>query len=248
MPTHESEAIVLQTYPLGEADRLVSFLSRSMGRVRGVASGARRTKSRFGSTLERLSHIHIWFYERQNRELVRINQCELLESFLDAFRDYGSGVALAILSEVTETVLPDHEPADANFRLLLLTAQTIKKTGKPELPLAYFALWTVRLGGWLPPFDACARCGRAVDPKEPAYFSPSASAISCGKCRRSGMRTISPVALTAARKMLAERLDKLTEEMIPPRAARELSDVMLDVIEQQIDRKLASRELLESPA
>jgi DNA repair protein RecO (recombination protein O) len=248
MPTHESEAIILQTYPLGEADRLVSFLSRSMGRVRGVASGARRTKSRFGSTLERLSHIHIWFYERQNRELVRINQCELVESFLDAFRDYGSGVALAVLSEVTETVLPDHEPADANFRLLLLTAQTIKKTGKPELPLAYFALWTVRLGGWLPPLDSCARCGRALDPKEAAYFSPSASAISCGKCRRPGMRTISPVALAAARKMLVERLDKLTEEMIPTRAARELSDVMLDVIEHQIDRKLASRELLESPA
>jgi DNA repair protein RecO (recombination protein O) len=248
MPTHESEAIVLQTYPLGEADRLVSFLSRSMGRVRGVASGARRTKSRFGSTLERLSHIHIWFYERQNRDLVRINQCELVESFLDAFRDYGSGVALAVLSEVTETVLPDHEPADANFRLLLLTAQTIKKTGKSELPLAYFALWTVRLGGWLPPLDSCARCGRALDATEAAYFSPSASAISCSKCRRPGMRTLSPAALAAARKMLAERLDKLKEEMIPPRAARELSDVMLDVIEHQIDRKLVSRELLESPA
>jgi hypothetical protein len=62
------------------------------------------------------------------------------------------------------------------------------------------------------------------------------------------MRTLSPAALAAARKMLAERLDKLTEEMIAPRAARELSDVMLDVIEHQIDRKLASRELLESPA
>jgi DNA repair protein RecO (recombination protein O) len=248
MPTHESEAIVLQTYPLGEADRLVSFLSRSMGRVRGVASGARRTKSKFGSTLERLSHVHIWFYQRENRELVRINQCELVESFLDAFRDYSSGVALSIFSEVTETVLPDHEPADANFRLLLLTAQTIKKTGKSELPLAYFALWTVRLGGWLPPLDTCARCGRALDPKEAAYFSSSASAIACRKCRRPGMRTISPVALAAARKMLVERLDKLTEEMIPPRAARELSDVMLDVIEQQIDRKLVSRELLESPA
>lgn len=248
MPTHESEAIVLQTYPLGEADRLVSFLSRSMGRVRGVASGARRTKSRFGSTLERLSHIRIWFYERQNRELVRINQCELVESFLDAFRDYASAVVLAILSEVTEAVLPDHEPADANFRLLLLTAQTIKSTGRPELPLAYFALWTVRLGGWLPPLDACARCGRALDAQEAAYFSPSASAISCGKCRRPGMRTLSPAALAAARKMLAERLDKLTEEMIPLRAARELSDVMLDIIEHQIDRKLASRELLESPA
>src|ERR1700730_16195558 len=108
MPVHESEAIILQSYPLGEVDHLFSVLSLSVGRVRGVASGARRTKSRFGSTLERLSHVHIWFYEKQNRELVRINQCDLVESFLDAFRDYGSGVALAILSEVTETVLPDH--------------------------------------------------------------------------------------------------------------------------------------------
>src|SRR5579863_7362779 len=140
MPLHETEAIVLQSYPLGEADRLVSFLSRSMGRVRGVAAGARRTKSRFGSTLEKLSYVRIWFVERETRELVRINQCELIESFLDAFRDYALGVALAILSEVTESVLPDREASDANFRLLLLTAQTIKRTGKAELPLAYFTL------------------------------------------------------------------------------------------------------------
>ncbi|MFZ0432906.1 MAG: recombination protein O N-terminal domain-containing protein, partial [Candidatus Acidiferrales bacterium] len=73
MPVHESEAIVLQSYAIGEGDRLVSFLSRTMGRVRGVASGARRTKSKFGSTLERLSYVRIWFYEKETRELVRIN-------------------------------------------------------------------------------------------------------------------------------------------------------------------------------
>src|SRR3984885_855623 len=173
MPVHESEAIILQSYPLGEADRLVSFLSRSMGRVRGVASGARRTKSRFGSTLERLSHVHIWFYEKQNRELVRINQCDLVESFLDAFRDYGSGGGVAILGEVAETGLPDPGPSGGHFRLLLLVAQAIKKTAKPELPLAYFVLWTVKLGGWLPTLDACARCGRQLDPKEAANFSPN---------------------------------------------------------------------------
>jgi DNA repair protein RecO (recombination protein O) len=248
MPVHESEAIILQGYPLGEADRLISFLSRTMGRVRGVASGARKTKSRFGSTLERLSHVRIWFFERPTSELVRINQCELIESFLDAFRDYASGIALAIFSEVTEAVLPDHEASDPNFRLLLLSAQSIKKTGKPELPLAYFTLWTVKLGGWLPPLDACARCGRALAQNETAYFSRSASALTCGKCRVRGLRVISVAALAAARRMLAERLDRLTEEMIPPRAARELSDVMLDVIEHQIDRKLRARELLESPA
>src|ERR1700678_2054169 len=199
MPAHESEAIILQTYALGEADRLVSFFTRSMGRVRGVASGARKTKSKFGSTLERLSYIRIWFYEKENRDLVRVNQCDLIESFMDAFRDYANGVALAILSEVTETVLPDHEAADANFRLLLLTAQMIKRTKRSELPLAYFSLWTVKLGGWLPPLDRCARCGRVLEAKDSAYFSPSASAVACSKCRKPGMRTLSAAALSGAR-------------------------------------------------
>jgi DNA repair protein RecO (recombination protein O) len=251
MPAHESEAIILQTYALGEADRLVSLFTRSMGRVRGVASGARKTKSKFGSTLEKLSYIKVWFYEKENRDLVRVNQTELIESFMDAFSDYTSGVALAILSEVTETVMPDHEVADANFRLLLLTARAIKSRKKFELPLAYFSIWTVKLGGWLPSLDACERCGRLLvpEPAKPlaAYFSPSASALVCEKCRRPGMRALSPEAMAAARKILNEKLEGITEEMVPSRIARDLSDVMLDVIEHQIDRKLTSREMLEPP-
>src|ERR1700761_2566001 len=156
MPVHESEAIILQSYPLGEADRLVSFLSRTMGRVRGVAAGAKRTKSRFGSTLERLSHVRIWYYEKETRDLVRISQCEIIESFLDVFRDYATSVVLGLFSEITEGVLPEREASDANFRLLLLATQTVKHTGKTELPLAYFSLWTVKLGGWMPAVDRCA--------------------------------------------------------------------------------------------
>ena len=252
MPLRESEAIVLNSFALGEADRIVSFLSRNAGRIRGVAAGARRPKSRFGSTLERLSHIRIWYFERETRELVRINQCEMIESFLDAFRDYASSVALSLFSEISEAVLPEREASDANFRLLLLAAQTVKHTGKAELPLAYFALWTVRLGGWLPSLDHCGRCENALAENSPAYFSPSAQAVACVKCRRAGMRAVSPMSLAAARKMLAEKLDRLGDswpsDPARARATRELTELMLDVIEHQIDRKLASRELLESPA
>lgn len=252
MPLHESEAIVLQRYPLGESDRLVSFLSRSMGRVRGVAAGSRKTKSRFGSSLEKLSHIRIWFFERESRDLVRISQCEMIESFLDVFRDYPSSVAFALFSEITEAVLPEREASDANFRLLLLVAQTVKHTGKSELPLAYFALWTVKLGGWLPALDRCAFCGKPLADDAPAYIAPGASATACAKCRKPGMRTLTPSALAAARRMLGERLDRLVQNdatnPISARAARDLSNAMLDVIEHQIDRKLKSRELLESPA
>jgi DNA repair protein RecO (recombination protein O) len=249
MPVHESEAIVLQSYALGEADRLVSFFSRTIGRIRGVAAGARKPKSRFGSALERLSYIHIWFYERENRDLVRISQCEIIESFVNAFGDYGSSVALSLFSEITESVLPEREASDANFRLLLLAAQAVKRTGKSELPLAYFALWTVKLGGWLPRLDVCTTCGAVIGPGEQAYWGRGASAVVCEKCRKSGMRTISAAAIAASRKMLLVKLDRLSEgsedNSIAPRASRELTDTMLDIIEHQIDRKLISRQLLE---
>jgi DNA repair protein RecO (recombination protein O) len=251
MPLHESEAIILQRYTLGEADRLVSFLSRTMGRMRGVAAGARKPKSRFGSSLEQLSHIRIWFYERETRELVKISQCEMIESFLDAFGDYASSVAFALFTEITELVLPDREASDANFRLLLMAAQTVKRTGKVELAMAYFTLWTVKLGGWLPALDRCARCGNALLEDSAAYIAPSASAIACAKCRKPGMRMISPAALAAARKMFVERLDRISQEpagAISARAAREIADAMLDIIEHQIDRKLKSRAMLETPA
>jgi DNA repair protein RecO (recombination protein O) len=247
MPLHESEAIVLQNYPLGEADRLVSFLSRTMGRMRGVAAGAKKPKSRFGSTLERLSHVRIWYHERETRELVRISQCEIIESFIDAFRDYPSSIALALFSEITQSVLPDREASDVNFRLLLLASQAVKRTGKPELPLAYFALWAVKLGGWLPALDRCAKCGRAISGNETGYFSRTSTSVFCDRCRQPGMRPLSAKAVGAARRMLAERLDKIDEKIAEPRYLREVTDSMLDVIEHEIDRKLAARELLEPP-
>src|SRR5258705_254600 len=135
MPLKESEAIVLRSFPLGEGDRLVSFLDRQAGRVRGVARGARLSKSRFGSTLELLSYVRIWYFERENRDLVRINQCELLESFLDVQGDYQAGICLALISEVTEATLGEREPADAQFRLLLLAARGIRTHGASPVVL-----------------------------------------------------------------------------------------------------------------
>jgi DNA repair protein RecO (recombination protein O) len=256
MPLHESEAIVLQSFTLGEADRLVSFLSRTMGRMRGVAAGARKPKSRFGSTLERMSHIRIWFFERETRDLVRISQCEMIESFLDVVRDYSSSVALALLSEITEKVLPEREASDANFRLLLLCAQTMKRSGKSEVPLAYFALWTVKLGGWLPSLDRCAKCHQVLAEDAPAYFSSRTSAIACARCRNAGMRSVAPGVWSLARWMLRERLDRLVrgstaeqlQSLIESQHVRELTGLLLDVIEHQIDRKLKARELLEELA
>ena len=120
MPARETEAIILKTFPLGEADRLVSFFGRTSGRIRGVAGGARRLKNRYGSSLELLSHVKIWYVEKETRDLVRIQQCELLESFHKAQADYALSTGLAVVSEIAERVLPEQEVAEPMFREALM--------------------------------------------------------------------------------------------------------------------------------
>jgi DNA repair protein RecO (recombination protein O) len=244
MPLKESEAIVLRTFPLGEGDRLVSFLDRQSGRVRGVARGARLTKNRFGSTLEMLAYIRIWYFERETRELVRINQCELIESFMDVQRDYQSAIGLALVSEITDSVLGEREAADAQFRLILLTARAIRTHGASQVILAYFCLWTARLGGWLGALDRCSRCGRVLHP-ESAFHSPGHAEPYCIDCRDDRMRSISKEALSVGRTALSGTLDRLLKDNPPPGPAKEILSYALDVLEQHIEKQLSSRKALE---
>jgi DNA repair protein RecO (recombination protein O) len=245
MPLKESEAIVLRTFPLGEGDRLVSFLDRQAGRVRGVARGARLPKSRFGSTLEMLAYIRIWYFERETRELVRINQCELIESFMDVQRDYSSAIGLALVSEITDSVLGEREAADAQFRLILLTARAIRVHGPSQVVLAYFCLWTARLGGWLGPLDRCSRCGRPMH-LETAFHSPGFAELYCEDCRDNWMRPISKEALSVGRTALAGTLDRLLKENPPIDSAREILSYTLDVLEHHIEKRLISRKTFEA--
>ena len=244
MPLKESEAIVLRTYPLGEGDRLVSFLDRHVGRLRGVARGARLPKSRFGSTLEVLAHIRIWYFERETRELVRINQTELLESFLDVQRDYAAATALALVSEISEAVLEEKEPADAQFRLILLTARAVRVHGPSQVVLAYFSLWTAKLGGWLGLLDRCSKCGK--DLKEIHAFRAAGGAeLKCQDCRDDWMGPISKEALSVGRLALSGTLDKLLMEKPASEPAADIFGFALDILEHNIEKKLISRKLLE---
>jgi DNA repair protein RecO (recombination protein O) len=244
MPLKESEAIVLRSYPLGEGDRLVSFLDRQAGRVRGVARGARLPKSRFGSTLEVLAYIRIWYFERETRELVRINQCELLESFLDVQSDYPSGVCLALISEVTEAVLGEREAADAQFRLVLLAARAIRKHGASPVVLAYFTLWTARLGGWLGPLDRCGRCSRPIE-SESLFAFPGFAELYCLNCSEIGMKEISKEGLKVGIQALSGTLERLFNLNPSAEASEEILSYGLDILERHVEKKLLSRKMLE---
>ena len=245
MPARETEAIILKTFPLGEADRLVSFLGRTSGRMRGVAAGARRLKNRYGSTLELLSHVQIWYFERETRDLVRIQQADLLDSFHKAQSDYALCTGLALVSEAAERVLPEHEVNESIFRLILLTVREIERRASLALPLSYFAFWTVRLAGWLPRFDVCAVCGKPFG-KGGAYQGPHHPGLYDAEHRRSGMRSVSFEARELAEVFTKQRLDQFEEALGTLPGMKELREAALNWIEHHTERKLATRELLDS--
>lgn len=152
MPEQASEAIVLRTYPLKEADLIVSFFTRDQGKLRGVANRARRPKSGFGPSLERLSRVRIHYTARENRELVRIGSCDLIHSQFEIARDYSIGVALDVMAEISEHLLPPHEANERFFRLLESVLAHLRTNGAEGLwrAVTYFEWWAVRLSGFLP--------------------------------------------------------------------------------------------------
>lgn len=244
MPARETEAIILRTFPLGETDRLVSFFGRVSGRMRGVAAGARSVKNRYGSTLGVMSHVQLWYIEKETRDLVRIQQAELLESLHKSQSDYALSTGLAAVSEISEAVLPEHEVSEAMFRLMLLAAREVERRADWTLPVSYFAFWTVRLGGWLPRFDQCSKCGTPFA-ERPAYHAAWSEGLFCENCRSSGMRVLDSAARQLAERFTGVSMDRITDMPPADRAAYELREASFDWIEFHTEKKLGTRGMLE---
>ena len=147
-----SEAIVLRTFPLKEADLIVSFFTRDQGKLRGVANRVRKPKGGFGSSLERLSQVQIQFIARENRDLVRIEHCDLQHSQFELSRVYSTGLALDVMAEISEQMLPMAEVNEKYFRLMGRVLEFLRARGEDGLwqALTYFEVWAVRLSGLLP--------------------------------------------------------------------------------------------------
>jgi DNA repair protein RecO (recombination protein O) len=160
MAARVSETFVLRTYPFKEGDLIVSFFTRDQGKLRGVARRARRPKSPFGAGLERLSHVRMSYYQRENAELANLTSCEMIQSQFDLGSDYARGLALDFMTETAEHLLPAQEPNEKFFRLMMAslahlrggqrTAEGVVRDGNVWETVIYFALWSVRLMGIFP--------------------------------------------------------------------------------------------------
>jgi DNA repair protein RecO (recombination protein O) len=254
VPARVSEALVLRTYPLKEADLVVSFFTRDQGKLRGVAKRARRPKSPFGAGLERLSHVRMAYFQRETRELVNLDSCELIQSQFGLVSDYRSGVALDYFAEVGEQLLPAAEPSEKFFRLLLAVLEHLKVAGGQGVwpAVTYFSLWAVRLSGWLPELDVCLSCGSLLDdPESPerAFFSRGRTGLICGHCRRTlgagNSWELSGESRNLAAEMLGRPVGKLSRTDWNQATAADLRRFLVQQIEGHVEKRLITVPILE---
>ncbi|HEY7615925.1 MAG TPA: DNA repair protein RecO, partial [Terriglobales bacterium] len=205
MALKESEAIVLRTYPLREADLLVTLFTRTEGKVRGVARAAKKSKRRFGGALEPLTYVRAFYQDREQLELARLDSCEVLESPLATEVSYPRAVALGHVAEVLDELLPDREANDAVFRLALSVLAGLRGS-EVWGPVTYFDLWITRLMGYLPEFSECIVCGRTLNGSR-AFFHAMTDGLMCPDDKRLASSEMSAESRALAAQMLRAPLE-----------------------------------------
>lgn len=238
MNAHQIEAIVLRTWPIHEADQIVSLFTRDFGKIKGVAKAASRSRRRFGGAMEPMTHVRASYAEKPRQELVRLDSFDIVTSPLSAPIDYARASALAFFSEVLEETLPDHDPHDAVFRLLVAVLG-YTRNGSIWMPVTYFALWTTRLMGWLPELTVCVHCGAPLAVQR-AYYHPLTDGLFCAQHRRAGSLTLSIESQALAARILRVSVPALAAEAWPRQRAADLRRFAIQALERHIDRRLIS--------
>ena len=182
MGLNDTEAVILRTYKLAEADKIVICLTKHAGLVRGVARGARRLKSRFGASLEPFTLVSLSYFEKEGSELVAIRQAEILRSYFNLAQSTETVAALEYFSELILEFAPPHEPNEKLFRLVKACVEAVA-LARAELHaiVRYFEIWTLRLSGFLPDMRMCAGCGSWFSGNEIVYVNAETT-LRCGTC------------------------------------------------------------------
>ena len=242
MPLHTADALILRTYKLGEADRIVVFLTADRGKRRGVARGARRPRSPFTGALEPLTRGRVAYFERERRDLVRLRYAEPVRSPLAG----GGAEALAhvgYFAELLDEWAPEADPNEKLFRLGAAVGESLAAGVPVERLARYFEFWLLRLQGIYPPLSACGRCGGALSAGARLV---AGGTLACARCDPPGAGGLSAAAmafLATARTTAPGGLGKV--DLSSP-ADRELARAHHRLISTYLEKELKSLRVVRS--
>ena len=238
---YRDEAIVLRTHKLGEADRIITLLTRQHGRVRAVARGVRKTTSRWGSRLEPFTHVDLQLAE--GRSLDTVTQAETLTPFSGGLGlDYDRYTSGTVMLETAERLVSEEkQPAVQQFLLLVggLRAMTAGEHG-PRQVLDSYLLRSLAVAGYAPSFEHCTRCGEEGPHR---WFSPAAGGVLCSRCRVPGSAHPAEETVAVLGALLAG--DWPVVHAAEPRHLREASGVVAAYLAWHLERGLRSLAYVE---
>lgn len=240
MALYRDEGVVLRTHKLGESDRIVVLMTAGRGKVRAVAKGVRKTKSRFGGRLEPPTRVSLLLY--QGRELDVVNQAETLDHFRPIRDDLGRMTDSMALLEAVDQVAQEGEPNAALYRMLAGALRALSDAPqRPALLVGAFYWKLLALEGVAPVLDGCARCDRPWPDSDLVAFDPVEGGALCRTHRRGA--ALEPGALDLIRRILRGQLaGALAETPSPVTAA--VSDLATAAVEAHLERRLRTVHLL----
>lgn len=236
MALYRDRGIVLRTYKLGESDRIVTFLTESHGKVRAVAKGVRKTKSKFGARLEPTSHVALQFYE--GRELDIVTQAEGIDLHRNIREDLDRLTRAVTMLEAVDQVSMEREPNPDLYRMLVGALRSIAQANSP-LVVAGFHWKLLALEGYRPTIEGCVVCSQE---QNLVSFDPTEGGLLCGEHRR-GTR-MSPEAIELLQQILGGRLAVALQAPASP-ATNEVDHLATRVMEYHLERRLRSVGLLD---
>jgi DNA repair protein RecO (recombination protein O) len=238
---YRDEGVVLRTQKLGEADRIVTVLTRRHGKVRAVAKGVRRTKSKFGARLEPFSHVDLQLYTGRNLDIV--SQAESIRSYgATIAADYPAYTAgTAVLETADRLTAEEKEPSLRLFLLVIGALRALDERTHPSgLVLDAFLLRAMSVAGWEPALSECARCGEDGPHR---HFSVPAGGMVCPTCRPTGSAMPNPVTIDLLEALLTG--DWARAEASQPGNRREGSGLVAALLQWHLERGLRSLSLVD---
>lgn len=227
MPLGGSAAVVIGSFPLGESDRVVTFFTREVGKVRGVARAARRLRSRFGGALELLTLGHLVFFDTGRSDLVRVDHFDVIRPFAPIREDLDRLAQAAWVAECVGRLTADRDPHAGLFGLLVRALHALEAGRPPRRVAVAFGVRCIETLGHRLRTDACVGCRRPVGVAAPVAIDVEAGGVVCAACE-SAMPAPLPVSAGAMAALRRERTlawDVATRAPLGP-VERELRDVL----------------------
>jgi len=245
MPLHTTDAFVLRTYTLAEADKICVFLTKDMGKMRGVAHGARKMKSRFGSALEPFTEVTLTFFQKEGRDLMSVSNCEIVRSqFHIAARDVETASAFSYMAELLNEFLPDHEPNERLYRLVSASLEAIEEGNDLARVLRYFETWLLRLVGFFPDTSRCAACGATIAASDSVFLTVE-GAPKCLACSGGRGIAVNSDLRSTIRDMFHKHPLEFARKRVRPEFIAQIGEINYRIIRHALERDLRSREMLK---